>query len=124
MAKIKVVIDNKQKTVKVPTGIRLLMRRCCHAVLQLEEFDGDAEVRGKEARLQDGTLAGSVLLMRQALENLIHLFGIAPFDAVRMCTRTPAECIGEETLGRIVPGSPAPLMRWSKDWRFMNIMGG
>lgn len=82
------------------------------------------EVRGKEARLQDGTLAGSVLLMRQALENLIHLFDIAPFDAVRMCTRTPAECICETTLGRIVPGSPAPLMRWSKDWRFMNIMGG
>lgn len=44
MVKIKVVIDNKQKTVKIPTGIRLLMRRCCHAVLQLEEFDGSAEV--------------------------------------------------------------------------------
>lgn len=44
MAKIKVVIDNKQKTFKVPTGIRLLMRRCCHAVLQLEEFEGTAEV--------------------------------------------------------------------------------
>ena len=44
MVKIKVVIDNKQKTVKIPTGIRLLMRRCCHAVLQLEQFDGSAEV--------------------------------------------------------------------------------
>ncbi len=82
------------------------------------------EVRGKEARLLDGTLAGSVLLMRQALENLIHLFGIAPFDAVRMCTRTPAECIGEATLGRIVPGSPVPLVRYSADWRFRNIIGG
>lgn len=81
-------------------------------------------VRGNEARLQDGTLAGSVLLMRQALHNLIHLFGIDPFDAVRMCTRTPAECIGEETLGRIVPGSPAPLTRWTKDWQFIDIIGG
>ena len=81
-------------------------------------------VRGNEARLQDGTLAGSVLLMRQALHNLIHLFGIAPLDAVRMCTRTPAECIGEETLGRIVPGSPAPLTRWSKDWQYIGIIGG
>ena len=44
MEKIKVVIDNKQKTVKVPTGIRLLMRRCCHAVLQLEGFAGSAQV--------------------------------------------------------------------------------
>lgn len=44
MEKIKVVIENKQKTVKIPTGIRLLMRRCCHAVLELEHFEGSAEV--------------------------------------------------------------------------------
>ncbi|MBQ2953798.1 MAG: N-acetylglucosamine-6-phosphate deacetylase [Clostridia bacterium] len=81
-------------------------------------------VLGGEARLADGTLAGSVLTMRQALENLIHRFGIAPFDAVRMCTRTPAECIGERTLGQIVPGSPAPLTRWTKDWHFIDIIGG
>lgn len=41
---VKVVISNDQKAVKVPTGIRLLIRRCCHAVLQLENFDGAAEV--------------------------------------------------------------------------------
>lgn len=44
MEKIKVVIENKQKTVKIPTGIRLLIRRCCHAVLQTEGFDGSAQV--------------------------------------------------------------------------------
>ena len=60
--------------------------------------------------------------MRQALENLIHRFGIDPADAVRMCTRTPAESIGEEALGRMVPGSPAPLSRWSGDWRFVSII--
>ena len=38
------VIVNKQKTVKIPTGVRLLMRRCCHAVLELENFQGSAEV--------------------------------------------------------------------------------
>ena len=80
------------------------------------------EVHGGEARLVSGTLAGSVLTMRQALENLIHRFGIDPADAVRMCTRTPAESIGEEMLGRMVPGSPAPLSRWSGDWRFVSII--
>ncbi|MCI9415758.1 MAG: rRNA maturation RNase YbeY [Clostridiales bacterium] len=44
MEKIRVLIENKQKTVKIPTGIRLLMRRCCHAVLELEGFEGSAEV--------------------------------------------------------------------------------
>ncbi|MBQ3133210.1 MAG: rRNA maturation RNase YbeY [Clostridia bacterium] len=42
--KVKVNIINKQKTVKIPTGLRLVIRRCCHAVLVLEEFEGDAEV--------------------------------------------------------------------------------
>lgn len=44
MEKIKVNIENKQKAVKIPTGMRLLMRRCCHAVLQMEQFKGNAEV--------------------------------------------------------------------------------
>lgn len=44
MNRIKVSITNIQKDVKVPTGIRLLIRRCCHAVLELENFDGSAEV--------------------------------------------------------------------------------
>lgn len=44
MDKIKVNIENQQKAVKVPTGVRLLIRRCCHAVLELEGFEGSAEV--------------------------------------------------------------------------------
>lgn len=44
MEKIKVIIENKQKAVPIPTGLRLLIRRCCHAVLELEGFDGSAEV--------------------------------------------------------------------------------
>lgn len=44
MDSVKVIISNDQKEVKVPTGIRLLIRRCCHAVLEMEGFDGSAEV--------------------------------------------------------------------------------
>lgn len=42
--KVKVIISDTQNTVKVPSGVRLLIRRCCHAVLQLEHFDGSAEI--------------------------------------------------------------------------------
>ena len=42
--KIKVIISNDQKKVKIPTGIRMLLRRCCHAVLQQEGFDASAEI--------------------------------------------------------------------------------
>ncbi len=44
MEKIKVVIENKQKVIKIPTGIRMLIRRCCNAVLVLEKFQGNAQV--------------------------------------------------------------------------------
>ncbi|MEE1353802.1 MAG: rRNA maturation RNase YbeY [Acutalibacteraceae bacterium] len=42
--KVKVVITNDQKTVKIPKGMRLLIRRCCTAVLVMEEFPQDAEI--------------------------------------------------------------------------------
>ena len=42
--KVKVVITNDQKSVKVPKGLRMLIRRCCTAVLVMEDFKGDAEV--------------------------------------------------------------------------------
>lgn len=44
MDAIKVTIVNHQNAVKIPTGIRLLIRRCCHAVLSNEGFKGSAEV--------------------------------------------------------------------------------
>lgn len=42
--KVKVVITNDQKEIKIPTGVRMLVRRCCTAVLVNEGFNGSAEV--------------------------------------------------------------------------------
>ncbi|HEX3040380.1 MAG TPA: rRNA maturation RNase YbeY [Caproiciproducens sp.] len=44
MEKIRVIIDNKQKEVKIPTGLRMLVRRCCNAVLRMEKFTDPAEI--------------------------------------------------------------------------------
>ena len=44
MEKIRVIIHNDQKEVKIPTGLRMLVRRCCNAVLRLEEFGAPAEI--------------------------------------------------------------------------------
>ncbi len=79
-------------------------------------------VRGDEARLADGTLAGSVLTMPRALENLIHRFGLPPAAACAMVTSTPAASVGAAPCGRLTPGSPAPLTRWTADWRFAGIV--
>lgn len=42
--KVKVVISNDQNEIRIPTGVRMLVRRCCTAVLVQEEFEGAAEV--------------------------------------------------------------------------------
>lgn len=44
MDKTRVIITNQQKEVKIPTGLRMLIRRCCNAVLVMEDFQGSAEV--------------------------------------------------------------------------------
>ena len=42
--KIKVIITDDQNSVKLPRGVRMLIRRCCNAVLTNEEFKGSAEI--------------------------------------------------------------------------------
>ena len=40
----KVLITNSQKAVKVPSGLRILIRRACNAVLEYEHFEAPAEI--------------------------------------------------------------------------------
>lgn len=40
----KVYISNQQNTVKVPSGLRILIRRSCNAVLGFEKFEKPAEI--------------------------------------------------------------------------------
>ncbi len=42
--KTKVIITEKQNNIKLPSGIRLLVRRACNAVLVTEDFKDSAEV--------------------------------------------------------------------------------
>ena len=79
-------------------------------------------VHGSEARLKDGTLAGSVLTMHKAFQNLVKLFGIDVIDAALMCTAAPAESIGETLAGYLTAGSPAPLTRWNADLKMVGIL--
>ena len=44
MSKVKVIITDQQKSFKLPSGIRLLVRRACSAVLTTEGFLDFAEV--------------------------------------------------------------------------------
>lgn len=64
---------------------------------------------GDAVRLADGTLAGSVLTMDRALRNLRHL-GLPLDQAARRCAMLPADYLGLEDRGRLVPGAIADVV--------------
>lgn len=67
-------------------------------------------VQNGEARLTDGTLAGSVLTLNQAVGNMVRLSGVSLVDAVRMASQTPAEILGlGRQKGRLAAGWDADL---------------
>jgi N-acetylglucosamine-6-phosphate deacetylase len=65
-------------------------------------------------RSQDGTIAGSALTLDRAVRNIVSI-GVDPAVALTAATRTPADTIGEPTLGRLAEGAIADLVWWDDD---------
>lgn len=65
---------------------------------------------GSSVRNRDGTLAGSVLTMDQAVRNIIEFTGCSTVDALTASSRTPANAIGESQRGSLRPGLVADLV--------------
>lgn len=65
------------------------------------------------ARLADGTLAGSILTMDQALRNLVTWSDATPAEALHMMTAVPARLLDDPTRGRLVVGARADITAWS-----------
>ena len=72
--------------------------------------DRDVLVDENSARLQDGTLAGSILQMDAALRNVVEQTSCSLVDALTMTSVTPARVLGLERKGRIAPGCDADLV--------------
>ena len=78
--------------------------------------DFEVTVDATSARLADGTLAGSILSLDQALRNLIRLTGCTLADALATVTTTPARSLGlDHERGRIAPGYVADLVLLSPE---------
>lgn len=77
---------------------------------RVHSVGGWTEVRDGAVRLLDGTLAGSNLLMADAVSAACQLGGIAFHDALRMATVTPARSVhAEGRIASIEPGKRADL---------------
>jgi N-acetylglucosamine-6-phosphate deacetylase len=67
-------------------------------------------VTERDARLPDGTLAGSILSMDTAVRNMVAFTGCTLHEAVEMASTTPARLLGlQDRLGAIRPGYLADL---------------
>ncbi|CCH27770.1 N-acetylglucosamine-6-phosphate deacetylase [Actinosynnema sp. NPDC047251] len=67
-------------------------------------------------RSPEGTIAGSALTLDRAVRNIVSV-GVDVADALAAATITPADAIGEPTLGRLEPGAVADLVWWDDDLR-------
>ena len=63
--------------------------------------DGESELGGQrvtvkngQARLADGTLAGSVLRMNEAVRNMVEVLGLSLTEACDLATANPAALLG------------------------------
>jgi N-acetylglucosamine-6-phosphate deacetylase len=73
-------------------------------------------VDGVTCRLADGTLAGSILAMDQALRNLLAFTGCTLEEALQTITTTPARAIGlDHERGQVAPGFVADLVLLTPD---------
>ena len=71
-------------------------------------------------RLEDGTLAGSVLTMDEAVRYVVNVVGVDLGDALAMASRVPATFLRRDNeLGRIAPGHLASLVHLDDDLRVL-----
>ena len=105
---------------------RTLHERLVLATDNMPPAGSNYRIEGGVVRAEDGTIAGSALLIDQAVRNLMAYADI-PFErAVISATRTPAHLLNlDRELGTLEPNKRADLSIWSDDYRVIaTIVGG
>jgi N-acetylglucosamine-6-phosphate deacetylase len=96
------------------------------AMLDAGEYElGGRPVRLRDGavRLPDGTLAGSVLTMDEAVRKLVAS-GAGWTDAVHAASAAPARLLGRDDLGRLGPGLPAHVTVLDDELRVLRTLVG
>jgi N-acetylglucosamine-6-phosphate deacetylase len=82
----------------------------------------DVYVKDGEARLIDGTLAGSILAMNVAVKNAYQNLGLTLNEAVNLASYNPAQCIHEDMIGEIKVGKYADIIFFNENVEIQKIM--
>lgn len=103
-----------------PTILRLVL----HATRALLVSDSVAApgltIDGGVARLADGTLAGSVITMADAVRQAVDA-GIDLAHALGAATTTPADVMGLRDRGALAPGAAADVVAWGPDLQVVDV---
>jgi len=95
--------------------------RACGAGDGATELGGQrVVVKGGAARLEDGTLAGSVLTLDRALRNAVGA-GVPLEGASRMLSGVPARYLGLADRGELAEGARADLVVLDEDLRVLEV---
>lgn len=82
-------------------------------------------VKDGEARLESGTIAGSVLTMEKAIKNMINATGLSINEVVNMATLNPARKLGlNHKLGQIKKGFKADFVLLDREFNVENVYIG
>jgi len=74
-------------------------------------YEHDIIVADGAARLANGTLAGSVLTMRRAVQNMVELAGLPLELVIPLATEVPARILGvSDRKGKLAPGFDADIV--------------
>lgn len=80
-------------------------------------------VKNGEARLENGTLAGSILKMNVAVKNMVEKVGVKIEDAIDFATINPAKSLGiENKVGSIKIGKNADFTILDKDFNVIKTI--
>lgn len=101
-----------------PTMIRLAFRSQPNRVVLVTDRVAHLSPRHQDrlhvadgaVRLSNGTLAGSLLTMSQAIRVCVELAGISPGEALSAATTHPAQVLGLTSQGQIAVGARADLI--------------
>jgi N-acetylglucosamine-6-phosphate deacetylase len=105
---------------------RSLRERLVLATDNMPPVGNNLRIEGGVVRAEDGTIAGSALLMDQAVRNLMDYARIPFQKAIVNATSAPAALLSlERELGTIAPGKRADVAVWDKELNVVaTLIGG
>ena len=96
MGRHKVIFSDRQKEVKIPSGIRMLLRRTCTAVLEYENFEGNAEINISFVNDEE------IKMLNQTFRNIDKSTDVLSFPLVDNQEYIPDPISGLVMLGDVV----------------------